>query len=130
MPTLLKDSHAFSGFAVKDLAEAKAFYSETLGLKVTSGSMGVLKLHLAGGNNVLVYPKSNHVPATYTVLNFPVDSVDQAVDTLSAHGVRFEHYDMPTLKTDAKGICRGSGGPVIAWFKDPSGNIFSVLEER
>jgi catechol 2,3-dioxygenase-like lactoylglutathione lyase family enzyme len=130
MPTLLKDSHAFSGFAVKDLAEAKAFYSETLGLKVTSGSMGVLKLHLAGGNNVLVYPKSNHVPATYTVLNFPVDSVDQAVDTLSAHGVRFEHYDMPTLKADAKGICRGSGGPVIAWFKDPSGNIFSVLEER
>ena len=130
MPTLLKDSHAFSGFAVKDLAEAKAFYSETLGLKVTSGSMGVLKLHLAGGNNVLVYPKSNHVPATYTVLNFPVDSVDQAVDTLSAHGVRFEHYDMPTLKADAKGICRGSGGPVIAWFKDSSGNIFSVLEER
>ena len=130
MPTLLKDSHAFSGFAVKDLAEAKAFYSETLGLKVTSGSMGVLKLHLAGGNNVLVYPKSNHVPATYTVLNFPVDSVDQAVETLSAQGVRFEHYDMPSLKTDAKGICRSSGGPVIAWFKDPAGNIFSVLEER
>ncbi|SOE92730.1 Glyoxalase/Bleomycin resistance protein/Dioxygenase superfamily protein [Burkholderia sp. D7] len=130
MPTLLKDSHAFSGFAVKDLAEAKAFYSETLGLKVTSGSMGILKLHLAGGNNVLVYPKANHEPATYTVLNFPVDSVDQAVETLSAQGVRFEHYDMPNLKTDAKGICRGSGGPVIAWFKDPSGNIFSVLEER
>ncbi|SAL17719.1 Glyoxalase-like domain protein [Caballeronia udeis] len=130
MPTLLKDSHAFSGFAVKDLAEAKAFYSETLGLKVTSGSMGILKLHLAGGNNVLVYPKANHVPATYTVLNFPVDSVDQAVETLSAQGVRFEHYDMPSLKTDAKGICRSSGGPVIAWFKDPSGNIFSVLEER
>ncbi|CAH2812903.1 MAG: possible cell wall protein [uncultured Caballeronia sp.] len=130
MPTLLKDSHPFSGFAVKDLAEAKAFYSETLGLKVTSRSMGVLKLHLAGGNNVLGYPKPDHVPATYTVLNFPVASVDQAVDTLSTHGVRFEHYDMPSLKTDAKGICHGSSDPVIAWFKDPSGNIFSVLEER
>jgi predicted enzyme related to lactoylglutathione lyase len=130
MQTLLKDSPAFSGFAVNDLAEAKAFYSETLGLKVTSEAMGLLKLHLAGGNNVLVYPKPGHVPATYTVLNFPVDSVDQAVDALSARGVNFEHYDMPSLKTDAKGICRGPEGPVIAWFKDPAGNILSVLEER
>jgi catechol 2,3-dioxygenase-like lactoylglutathione lyase family enzyme len=130
MQTLLKDSPAFSGFAVNDLAEAKAFYSETLGLKVTSEAMGLLKLHLAGGNNVLVYPKPGHVPATYTILNFPVDSVDQAVDTLSARGVNFEHYDMPSLKTDAKGICRGPEGPVIAWFKDPAGNILSVLEER
>jgi catechol 2,3-dioxygenase-like lactoylglutathione lyase family enzyme len=130
MRTLLKDSPAFSGFAVKDLPAAKQFYSETLGLEVTSEPMGMLKLHLAGGNNVLVYPKPNHEPATYTVLNFPVDSVDQAVDALSARGVYFEHYDMPSLKTDAKGICRGSEGPVIAWFKDPSGNIFSVLEER
>jgi len=97
---------------------------------VTSEPMGILKLHLAGGNNVLVYPKADHVSATYTVLNFPVDSVEQAVDTLSARGVRFERYDMPSLKTDAKGICRGSEGPVIAWFKDPAGNIFSVLEER
>ena len=77
---------------------------------------------------MLVYPKANHEPATYTVLNFPVDSVDQAVETLSAQGVRFEHYDMPNLKTDAKGICRGSGGPVIAWFKDPAGNVLSILE--
>ena len=130
MQTLLKESRAFSGFAVKDLAGAKAFYTETLGLEVTSESMGVLKLHLAGGNNVLVYPKADHVPATFTVLNFPVDSVDQAVDTLSARGVRFEHYDMPRLKTDAKGICRGPDGPVIAWFKDPAGNILSVLEEQ
>jgi len=130
MQTLLKDSPAFSGFAVKDLAEAKAFYSETLGLKVTSEPMGILKLHLTGGNNVLVYPKPDHVAATYTVLNFPVDSVDLAVDTLSARGVNFEHYDMPSLKTDAKGVCRGPEGPVIAWFKDPAGNILSVLEER
>ena len=130
MQTLLKDSPAFSGFAVKDLAEAKAFYTETLGLEVTSEPMGILKLHLAGGNNVLVYPKAYHVPATFTVLNFPVDSVDQTVDALSARGVRFEHYDAPLPKTDAKGICRDPRGPAIAWFKDPAGNIFSVLEER
>ena len=130
MQTLLKDSHAFSGFAVKDLVEAKVFYTETLGLEVTSEAMGILKLHLAGGNNVLVYPKADHVPATFTVLNFPVSSVDQAVDTLSERGVRFEHYNTPHLATDAKGICRNPRGPAIAWFTDPAGNIFSVLEER
>jgi catechol 2,3-dioxygenase-like lactoylglutathione lyase family enzyme len=115
---------------VTDLAATKAFYSGTLGLEVTSEPMGILKLHLAGGNNVLIYPKADHVPATYTVLNFPVDSVEQAVDTLSARGVNFERYNMPGLKTDAKGISRGAEGPVIAWFKDPAGNILSVLEER
>jgi catechol 2,3-dioxygenase-like lactoylglutathione lyase family enzyme len=130
MQTLLKDSPAFSGFAVKDLAEAKEFYTETLGLEVTSEPMGILKLHLAGGNHVLVYPKAEHVPATFTVLNFPVRSVEQTVDALNARGVHFEHYDAPLLKTDAKGICRDPRGPVIAWFKDPAGNIFSVLEER
>jgi catechol-2,3-dioxygenase len=130
MPTLLKNSHAFSGFAVKDLDEAKMFYSATLGLEVTSEAMGVLKLHLAGGNTVLVYPKANHEPATYTVLNFPVSSVDEVVDTLTGRGVRFEHYNTPHLTTDAKGICRDPRGPVIAWFTDPAGNIFSVLEDR
>ena len=125
MPTLLKDSHAFSGFAVKDLAEAKAFYSETLGLKVTSGSMGILKLHLAGGNNVLVYPKANHTPATYTTLNFKVDDIEAAVDELVSRGVSFERY--PGMDQDARGINRG-GGPFIAWFTDPAGNILSVLE--
>ncbi|MDN7179333.1 VOC family protein [Caballeronia sp. SEWSISQ10-4 2] len=130
MQTLLKDSPAFSGFAVKDLVEAKAFYTEALGLEVTSEPMGILKLHLAGGNNVLVYPKADHVPATFTVLNFLVHSVDQTVDALSARGVRFEHYDAPLPKTDEKGICRDPRGPVIAWFKDPAGNIFSVLEDR
>ncbi|SAL22315.1 Glyoxalase-like domain protein [Caballeronia sordidicola] len=128
MQTSLKESRAFSGFAVPDLAAAKAFYSETLGLDVTTGSMNVLELHLAGGNRVLIYPKPDHVPATYTVLNFPVARMERAVDELTARGVRFEHYDMPRLKTDAKGICRDSGGPVIAWFKDPAGNILSVLE--
>lgn len=130
MQILLKDSRAFSSFAVPDIDAAKSFYGETLGLDIATESMGVLTLHLAGGNSVMLYPKSDHQPATYTVLNFPVADVEQTVDALSARGVRFEHYDMPRLKTDAKGICRGSGGPVIAWFKDPGGNILSVLEAR
>jgi hypothetical protein len=95
-------------------------------LKV-SEDHGLLTLHLAGGNNVLIYPKPNHVPATFTVLNFPVDDVDQAVDELTRRGVRFEKYDQPDIKTDQKGIMRGKG-PTIAWFKDPAGNILSVLE--
>ena len=128
MTTLLKESRAFSGFAVPDLDAAKTFYGETLGLDVTAGSMGVLELHLAGGNHVLIYPKADHEPASYTMLNFPVANVERTVDELTARGVRFEHYDMPQLKTDAKGICRDPRGPVIAWFKDPAGNILSVLE--
>jgi predicted enzyme related to lactoylglutathione lyase len=124
---LLKTSRAFSGYSVNDIAKAQAFYGETLWLAV-SESNGLLTLRLAGGNNVLLYPKPNHTPATFTVLNFPVESVDDAVDTLTKRGVAFEHYDEPSLKTDARGICRASGGPVIAWFKDPAGNVLSVLE--
>jgi catechol 2,3-dioxygenase-like lactoylglutathione lyase family enzyme len=124
---MLTDSKAFSGFSVRDLQRAKTFYGRTLGLKV-SESDGDLHLHLAGGTTVLVYPKPNHVPATFTILNFPVDSVDRAVEELTKRGVRFEIYDQPGLKTDATGVFRG--GPVIAWFKDPDGNILSVLEER
>jgi catechol 2,3-dioxygenase-like lactoylglutathione lyase family enzyme len=123
---MLKESKAFSGFAVPDMEKAKEFYGETLGLKV-SEDHGVLTLHLAGGNNVLIYPKSNHVPATFTVLNFPVDDVDLAVDELKKRGVRFEIYDTAGIKTDEKGIMR-ENGPTIAWFKDPAGNILSVLE--
>ena len=123
---MLGKSKAFSGFAVPDIEKAKTFYGETVGLKV-SEDHGVLTLHLAGGNNVLIYPKPNHVPATFTVLNFPVDDVDRAVDELKKRGVRFEIYDLPDLKTDEKGIMRGNG-PTIAWFKDPAGNILSVLE--
>ena len=123
---MLGDSKAFSGFAANDIQAARKFYGETLGLKV-SEDHGLLTLHLAGGNNVLIYPKPNHVPATFTVLNFPVDDVDKAVDELTRRGVRFETYDMPDIKTDAKGIMRGKG-PTIAWFKDPAGNILSVLE--
>jgi catechol 2,3-dioxygenase-like lactoylglutathione lyase family enzyme len=123
---MLADSKAFSGFAVGDIEKAKEFYRRTLGLNV-SESHGLLTLHLAGGNNVLIYPKPNHVPATFTVLNFPVDDVDLAVDELTKRGVRFEIYDLPDLKTDKKGIMQGNG-PTIAWFKDPAGNILSVLE--
>jgi catechol 2,3-dioxygenase-like lactoylglutathione lyase family enzyme len=123
---MLKDSKAFSGFAVPDIEKAKEFYGQTLGLKV-SENHGLLTLHLAGGNNVLIYPKPNHVAATFTVLNFPVDDVDLAVDELKKRGVHFEIYDMPEIKTDEKGIMRGKG-PTIAWFKDPAGNILSVLK--
>ena len=125
---MLEDSKAFSGFAVPDVEQAKEFYGKTLGLKV-SEDHGLLRLHLGGGNNVLVYPKPNHVPATFTILNFPVDDVDQAVDKLSKRGVHFEIYDKPDLKTDEKGIMRGNG-PTIAWFKDPAGNILSVLQSE
>ena len=123
---MFKNSHAFSGFSVDDIPKAKAFYAGTLGLEVSEEN-GMLTLRLAGGNNVLVYPKQNHTPATFTILNFPVDNVDEAVDALVARGVRFEIYDEEHLKTDAKGIARGDG-PTIAWFKDSAGNILSVLE--
>jgi predicted enzyme related to lactoylglutathione lyase len=123
---MLGDSKAFSGFSANDIERTKEFYGRTLGLKV-SESNGLLTLHLAGGNNVLIYPKPNHTPAKFTVLNFPVDDVDQAVDELTKRGVRFEIYDLPDIKTDKKGIMRGNG-PTIAWFKDPVGNILSVIE--
>jgi predicted enzyme related to lactoylglutathione lyase len=124
---MLETSKAFSGFSANDIGKAQEFYGKTLGLKV-SESHGVLMLHLTGDNNVLIYPKPNHVPATFTVLNFPVKDVDQAVDELTKRGVRFEIYDLPDIKTDKKGIMRGNG-PTIAWFKDPAGNILSVLEQ-
>jgi len=124
---MLKDSKAFSGFSVNNLQAAKDFYGRILGLNV-SESHGMLHLTLAGGSTVLVYPKPNHAPATFTILNFPVDNVDAAVDELTQRGVRFEIYDEAGLKTDKRGVFRG-GGPVIAWFKDPAGNILSVLEE-
>jgi predicted enzyme related to lactoylglutathione lyase len=123
---MLRDSKAFSGFSANDIPKAKEFYGRTLGLKV-SESNGLLTLHLAGGNNVLIYPKPNHTPAKFTVLNFPVKDVDQAVDELTKRGVRFEIYDLPDIRTDKKGIMRGNG-PAIAWFKDPAENILSVIE--
>ena len=124
---MLKESKAFSGFSVNDIQNAKDFYGRTLGLQV-SESHGLLTLQLAGGNEVLIYPKVNHAPATFTVLNFPVENVDESVDELAKRGVRFEIYDESDIKTDEKGIMRGNG-PTIAWFKDPAGNVLSVIEE-
>lgn len=123
---MLGESKAFSGFSVSDLAAAKAFYGDTLGLRVTEAN-GMLTLHLAGDRPVLVYPKGDHVPATFTILNFPVDDVEVAVDELTRRGVTFERYEGTPMATDAKGVFRG-GGPLIAWFTDPSGNVLSVLE--
>ena len=124
---MLGNSKGFSGFAVPDIEKAKKFYGETLGLDV-SHEHGLLSLHLTGGNNVLIYPKPNHVPATFTILNFPVNDVEAAVEHLKRRGVRFEIYDLPDIKTDEKGIMRGNG-PTIAWFKDPAGNILSIVEQ-
>ncbi|RYP88914.1 VOC family protein [Nocardioides guangzhouensis] len=123
---MLAQSAAFSGFSVDDLAAARAFYADTLGLDVTEEN-GMLTLHLAGDRPVLVYSKPDHQPATFTILNFPVSDVEAAVDGLSARGVVFEHYEGTEVETDAKGVFRG-GGPLIAWFTDPAGNVLSVIE--
>ena len=124
---MLGDTNAFSSFAVDDLEKARQFYGETLGIEVSKEEMGVLTLHLAGDRPALVYPKPDFEPATYTVLNFPVDDIDKAVDELTDRGISFERYD--GFDQDEKGIARGQG-PEIAWFKDPAGNILSVLTEQ
>ena len=116
---------AFSGFSVDDISEARKFYEATLGLDV-SEEYGMLTLHIHEGGDIMIYPKENHSPATYTVLNFPVDDVDRAVDQLTERGVTFERYE--GFAQDEKGIARGDEGPAIAWFTDPAGNILSVLE--
>jgi catechol 2,3-dioxygenase-like lactoylglutathione lyase family enzyme len=122
---MLADSKAFSGFAVPDIDEARRFYGETLGLNVElMEGPGLLTLHLAGDRPVMIYPKPDFEPATYTILNFPVDDVEAAVDELSSRGVQFERYD--GFDQDDKGIARGNG-PDIAWFKDPAGNVLAVL---
>ncbi|WP_338776127.1 VOC family protein [Streptomyces sp. DG1A-41] len=118
-------TRAYSGFSVDDIEAARTFYGDTLGLRV-SEDHGMLILHIAGDRDILVYPKQDHTPATYTILNFPVDDIEAAVDELSRRGVRFERYDH--LKADDKGIFRG-GGPLIAWFTDPAENVLSVLQE-
>ena len=123
---MFENTKAFSGFSVDDLEAAKKFYGGVLGLK-TSEQYGLLTLHLAGGRDTLVYPKPDHAPATYTILNFAVDDIDAAVDELISRGVELEKYD--GLGQDDKGINR-AGGPYIAWFKDPAGNILAVLQER
>ena len=125
---MLNASHAFSGFSSNDIAKTKEFYAERLGLKVTEDH-GMLTLHLTGGGTVVIYPKDNHEPASFTVLNFPVDDIDQAVDELTTAGIQFERYE--SFKHDERGIVRPDSsqhGPSIAWFKDPAGNILSVLQ--
>ena len=129
---MFKNTHAFSSFSVNDIQRAKEFYGQTLGIDVTSGKMGTLTLKIEGGE-VIIYPKHDHTPATFTVLNFAVDDIDKAVDELTARGVTFERYDMHGATPDAKGIYRAPGGghaPYIAWFKDPAGNILSVLKNK
>jgi catechol 2,3-dioxygenase-like lactoylglutathione lyase family enzyme len=121
---MFRTSQAFSGFSANDVATAREFYEGTLGLEVTEEN-GMLNLHLAGGGRVIVYPKPNHEPATFTVLNFPVDDIDATVDRLIAAGVRFERYE--GLEQDERGIARAYPPP-IAWFKDPAGNILSVIQ--
>jgi predicted enzyme related to lactoylglutathione lyase len=125
---MLADSRAFSGFAVDDMDAAKRFYGETLGLRLSDGEMGIAVLHLAGDRDTIIYPKHDHEPASFTILNFPVEDVEAAVDALTTRGVRFERYEGTDVETDEKGIFRG-GGPLIAWFKDPAGNVLSVIQE-
>ena len=124
---MFKNTKAFSGFSVNDLQKARQFYGDTLGLEV-SENMG-LELHIAGGNKIFVYQKPNHTPATFTILNFPVDNIEKAVEELRNKGIIFEKYDYGSVKTGKDGIMRGNG-PDIAWFKDPAGNILSVLEQK
>jgi catechol 2,3-dioxygenase-like lactoylglutathione lyase family enzyme len=121
---MFQDTKAYSGFSVDDIPAARAFYGDTLGIS-TSERNGLLFLHLAGDRDILVYPKKDHVPATFTILNFPVPSVEAAVDELTDRGVVFEKYP----NTDEKGIFREQG-PTIAWFKDPAGNVLSVIQEQ
>jgi predicted enzyme related to lactoylglutathione lyase len=129
------DKKAFSSFSVNDIDKAKEFYQGTLGLNTTQIEMGdgyrMLELDVTGGTKVMIYPKDNHTPASFTILNFPVDDIEKTVDELTAKGVKFEQYNMGEMKTDAKGIVRGNGrGPDIAWFPDPAGNIISVLKNQ
>ena len=125
---MFNNLHAFCSFSVNDIQQAKEFYTHKLGLDVTESKEG-LELHTGGENTVFIYPKPNHTPATFTILNFPVDNIDDAVDRLRGLGIRFEQYE-GELQTDEKGIFRGHPGPKIAWFKDPAGNFLSVLEKE
>ncbi|HEX9151269.1 MAG TPA: VOC family protein, partial [Flavobacterium sp.] len=125
---MLKFDQAFSSFSVTDLQQAQQFYSEVLGMAVTQGQY-TLNLHIGSDKKVIVYPKLNHLPATFTVLNFPVDDIEKEIEILKGKGIEFEIYNEPELKTDEKGILR-SGGPLMAWFKDPFGNILSIIQEN
>ncbi len=125
---MFKDSKAFGSFSTNDIAKAKEFYGQTLGLSVSEiPGMGILNIKFANGGEVMIYPKPNHEPATFTVLNFPVDNIEQAVDELMKKGIMFEKYT-GEIQTNEKGIARDPQGPAMAWFKDPAGNILAVGE--
>ncbi|GGH76078.1 putative enzyme related to lactoylglutathione lyase [Filimonas zeae] len=126
---MFTSSKAFCSFSTSNITEARHFYGHLLKLDVADGMEGIITLELFGGNRVIIYPKEHHVPATHTVLNFPVANVEQAVEELTKLGIHMEIYNEPGFVTDEKGIFHG-GGPKIAWFKDPAGNILSVLEEE
>ena len=127
--TAFQTTHAFSGFSVDDIDAARSFYGDTLGLDVTTNAMGFLDISLGDGGSILVYAKPNHTPASFTILNFPVDDVEAAVDDLNERGVVTKIYDDSEFATDSKGILRGGPdrGPDIAWFTDPAGNVLAVL---
>ena len=125
---MLTHTKVFSGYSTDKIETAKHFYSNILGLQAKVNRMGILELHFDNGQQIIIYPKPNHTPATFTVLNFTVQNIEQEVDKLTAAGVTFEHYE-GNIQTDARGIVRGKG-PLIAWFKDPAGNILSVIEEK
>ena len=127
--SILTDAHAFPSFSVDDIGKARTFYHDTLGLQVDERPEG-LEINVGGGNKVFVYGKTDHKPASFTILNFPVDNVETAVTRLKETGIKFEQYDMPGIKTDARGISQSAEGPAVAWFKDPAGNILSVLQPR
>lgn len=124
---MITPADAFHGFSVDDTEAARAFYADVLGIEVTDAEMGgIIRLHLGGGSPTIVYPKPDHTPAGFTILNFPVADVEATVDELTARGIAFERYEGTPVETDAKGVFRG-GGPLIAWFKDPAGNVLSVI---
>jgi len=125
---VLTDAKVFQSFSVDDLGKARSFYQDTLGLDVVERPEG-LEVETGSGSKIFVYPKPDHQPATFTILNFSVDNVDEAVDRLKSTGIKFEQYDLPNIKTDSRGIARDTGGPAMAWFKDPAGNILSVCEQ-
>ena len=128
---MLEYTKTFSSYSVDDIQKAKEFYGKTLGLEISEipGMQGLIRLHPKGENSVMIYAKPNHVAAIFTVLNFHVIDVENSVKSLTGKGVKFEIYDLPGLKTDSNGIMKGNG-PTIAWFKDPAGNILSLIEEK
>ena len=125
---MFKNTKAFSSFSVNNIQAAKDFYAQILELDIEEKDGG-LSINISGGNPIMVYQKDNHEPATFTVLNFPVDDIEKSVDELTAKGVVFEQYDTPDIKTDEKGVSKWENGPSMAWFKDPAGNVFALMQQ-